>query len=520
MAESSNSLNASTRLCGLPWPARPDRVEGSLPVYDSIWIGDRAAAASDGERLESVDPVSGSVLAGFAAGSADDVDRAVGAARSALAGPWGSLPPARRGALLLDLADACRRHVDTLAELEMLDTGKPISAARGDMEGVAATLTYNAGAADKLEGISVPLGREFLDFTEAEPLGVTAHITPWNFPLGMAARSIAPALAAGCTTVIKPAEQTPLSTLALARMAKEAGFPEGVVNVVTGDGPRTGAMLAGHPGIDGVTFTGSIETGRRVGAAAGRNLRPAVLELGGKNPMIVFADADLEQAVESALEGAFDNCGQVCSSASRLLLEQAIAEDFLSRFVERAGRLRTGPGHENPDLGPLVSREQYERVRGHLSLAAEEGAHFLLGEPPAEWDGGGFFVHPAVLEPVSLDSQVATEETFGPVVTVYRFRGEDEALKVANRLPYGLAAGVHTASIDRALRLSRRLDAGTVWINGWFIGGVQAPTGGIKDSGFGRERGQEGLRHYLRIKNIGIHLGFGNGRMASGEDGG
>ncbi|MDE2789708.1 MAG: aldehyde dehydrogenase family protein [Paracoccaceae bacterium] len=504
---SSNPGCARARLGRMPWPGPPDRFDGSVPVYDSLWINGRATSASDGATLETVDPATGEVVARFALGTARDVDRAVRTARTALSGPWGAMTPETRGRRLLDLAAACRVHAEPLAELETLDTGKPMAASRGDVAGVAATLTYNAGAADKLEGTTVPLGRGFVDFTEAEPLGVTAHITPWNFPLGMAVRSLAPALAAGCTAVIKPAEQTPFTTLALARLAESTGFPPGVINVVTGDGPGTGAAVAGHPGVNGVTFTGSVETGRRVGAAAGQNLRPVVLELGGKNPLIVFADADLRAAVTTALDGAFDNSGQVCSSVSRLLLDEDIAEAFLSRFVEEAGRLRVGPAHEEPDLGPLISHEQYDRVRTHLDSAAGGDAQFLLGEPLPAWIAGGYFVKPVVLEPASLDSPVACEETFGPVVTVFRFSGENEAVRIANRLPYGLAAGIYTARIDRALGLARRLDVGTVWINGWFIGGVQAPTGGTKDSGFGRERGLEGIRSYLRIKNVGIEIG-------------
>ena len=322
----------------------------------------------------------------------------------------------------------------------------------------------------------------------------------------MAARSVAPAIAAGCTAVLKPAEQSPLTSFAFAALSAEAGFPPGVLNVLTGLGDEAGAELVKHPMIDGVTFTGSVATGRKVGSSAGRNLKPAVLELGGKNPLIVFADADLDRALDAAVEGAFDNSGQVCSSVSRLLVENRVKDEFLEMLVDRSRALKVGDGFGNVDLGPLVSAEQLEKVIGHIDQAAEFGARALLGGGRPAGLPKGYFIEPTIFDNVDANCRLAREETFGPVVSAFGFSHESEALEIANSLPYGLAAGIHTSDIDRALRLARRIEAGTVWINGWFIGGVQAPTGGVKDSGFGRERGIAGIRNYLSIKNIGVHI--------------
>ena len=479
---------------------------GVTQAVPSIHVGGAHRTASSGETFETIDPSSEKTLAHVARGGAEDVDAAVTAAREALDGLWGTMSPQDRHNALMTLAAAIEGHRDLLARLETLDCGKPLSASRGDVAGAVATLRYNAGAADKMHGISVPLGPDFVDFTELVPLGVTGHITPWNFPLGMAMRSLAPALAAGCTAVLKPAEQTPLTTLALADIAHQAGIPAGVINVVTGFGEEAGAALTAHPGVAGITFTGSVETGRVVGAAAGRGLKSVVLELGGKNPMIVFADADLDRAVDAAIEGGFDNTGQVCSSSSRLIVERSVKDAFLRRLVARAGTLVTAPGIEDRDLGPLVSAEQHAKVMDHISAARSDGARTLTGgDRPAGLDRG-YFVAPTVFDEVDPASRIAREETFGPVVTAFPFDTEEQAIALANALPYGLNAGLMTQDIDRALTLARRLEVGSVWINGWFIGGVQAPTGGVKDSGTGRERGLAGIANYLTIKNIGIAL--------------
>ena len=483
-----------------------DGRERDPPEIPSVFVDNCAQSARSGDLFETVNPATENVIALVSRGGAADVDVAAESARDSLKGEWGGFTPQRRGEMLFALADRIEAFSDSFARLETLDVGKPLTASRGDVAGAVATLRYNAGAADKMEGISVPLGGGFVDYTELEPIGVTGHIMPWNFPLGMAVRSVAPALAAGCASILKPAEQSPLTTLAFAALAAEAGFPPGIVNVVTGFGEEAGAALVAHGAVDGITFTGSVETGRQVGAMAGKMLKPAVLELGGKNPMIVFDDADLEWAVEAAVEGAFENSGQVCSSVSRLLLQDGIKGEFLDRFVAQSKKLKVAAGLDDADLGPLVSEEQYSKVIDHINLAQKGGARLLAGGARPRGMGKGFFVEPTVFDDVDPNGAMAREETFGPVVYVFGFSREEDAVGIANSLPYGLSAGIFTRDIDAALRLSRELEAGTVWINGWFIGGVQAPTGGIKDSGFGRERGLEGIRNYLQTKNIGIRV--------------
>ncbi len=503
MAASSSSVQNVRQLVSL---AGGGQHGDNPPVCNTIWTENSFGPAASGEEFLTIDPSTSAPIASVSRGGPTDIDVAVRAARRSLAGPWRMTTPQERGEMLHRLADIVADAVDELAALETLDVGKPLRDARGDVGGAVATLRYNAGAADKMEGATIPLGLHVIDYTELEPLGVTGHITPWNFPLGMAVRSLAPALAAGCTAVIKPAEQSPLTTTVLAELAREAGFPAGVINVVTGFGDEAGAALCKHPLVDGITFTGSVATGRKVASSAGRQLKPVVLELGGKNPLIVFDDARLDLAVKTAMEGAFDNCGQVCSSVSRLLLHNSIADQFLSRFIAEASQLKVGTGMQNVDLGPLVSAEQYDKVIGHIESAVDSGGELLLDGRVVAGNGSGFFCGPTIIDGVSLESTVARHETFGPVVTVFRFADEDEAAQMANALRYGLAAGIHTRDVNRALSLSRRLEAGSVWINGWFMGGVQAPTGGVKDSGYGRERGLEGIRNYFRIKNIAVNL--------------
>ena len=393
---------------------------------------------------------------------------------------------------------------DRLARLETLDVGKPLKDSLGDIDGVCATLRYNAGAADKMEGSTIPLANAFIDFTILEPLGVTAHIVPWNFPLGMAMRSMAPALAAGCTCVLKPAEQSPLSALGMADMAEKAGFPPGVINIVTGLGEEAGEALAKHPLVRGITFTGSVETGRRIMSSAAQGIKPVVLELGGKNPMIVFADADLDRAVSDAAMASFENCGQVCSSSSRYLLAPQIRDEFIDRLMAKASALSVGPGIDNHDLGPLVSAEQYDRVRHYIGSGAAESARLRIGGGRPSHLNRGYFVEPTIFDRVTPAMRIAREEIFGPVGVAMDIKSEDEAVEISNGLGYGLAAGVYTQDIGRALSLARRLEHGSVWINGWWMGGVQAPTGGMKESGIGRERGLAGVRNYLQIKNVAI----------------
>ncbi|TPK72168.1 aldehyde dehydrogenase [Mesorhizobium sp. B2-4-15] len=476
------------------------------PIPDAHFIAGQWCKSADGRTFETIDPSSEQVLAKVARGNASDIDKAVEAAHRAQRGDWRDVSPAERGRLIFKLADMLEMDAERFALLETLDVGKPVREALGDVRGVCATLRYNAGAADKMEGQTVPLGRDFVDFTMLEPVGITAHIVPWNYPLGMVARSVAPALAAGCTAVIKPAEQSPLTALAFAELCQRAGFPDGVVNVVAGFGEDAGAALVSHPLVRGITFTGSVATGRKIYSGAALGLKPVVLELGGKNPMIVFEDADLERAAFDALDGCFGNSGQVCSSSSRFLLHRSIRDEFLDRLAEGAAKLTVGRGLDNCDLGPLVSQEQYAKVRSYIEEGSRAGAKLRLGGGSPRGLDAGYFVEPTIFDAVDPASALAREEIFGPVAVALSFDAPDEALDMANGLDFGLVAGVYSRDISRALSFARDIEAGSVWINGWFIGGAQAPTGGIKDSGIGRERGLPGIRNYLSTKNIGIRL--------------
>jgi len=471
-----------------------------------LFVNNEWVDAAAGVTFATVDPATEEPIAAVARADAADVSRAVQAADAAMRGAWRQTAPMERGRLLFKLADMVAAHKDELARLETLDVGKPLKDSLGDVDGVVTTLRYNAGAADKMQGETIPLGLDVVDFTILEPLGVTAHIVPWNFPLGMAMRSLAPALAAGCTAVLKPAEQSPLSALKLGDLIREAGFPAGVVNIVTGFGEDAGDALVRHPLVRGISFTGSVETGRKILAAAAPGIKPAVLELGGKNPMIVFADADVERAVDDAAMATFENCGQVCSSTGRYLLHPKIRDEFLDRLQARAAKLSIGPGIDNHDLGPIVSKEQYARVTDYIAQGTRSGARLRHGGQRPRHLQRGYFIEPTLFDRVDARSAIAREEIFGPVGVAVDIAGEEEALAIANGLGYGLAAGVYTRDIGRAMRFARALDSGSVWINGWWLGGVQAPTGGVKESGIGRERGLAGIRNYLQIKNVAVRL--------------
>jgi aldehyde dehydrogenase (NAD+) len=479
-------------------------LDGSIP--DAHFIDGAWCRSADGRTFATIDPSTEQTIGMVARGSAADIDRAVQAAHRAQRGDWRRMAPAERGRLIFRIADLLEAEALRFALLETLDVGKPVKESLGDVRGVCATLRYNAGAADKMEGATIPLGHDTVDFTMMEPVGVTAHIVPWNYPLGMVARSVAPALAAGCTVVVKPAEQSPLTALAFAELCQRAGLPDGVVNVVTGYGNEAGAALVEHPLVRGITFTGSVATGRKIYSAASQGLKPVVLELGGKNPMIVFADADLKRAAFDALDGAFGNSGQVCSSSSRFLVHRSVRDAFVDLLAEGAAGLTVGAGLDNCDLGPLVSAQQHAKVGSYLDAGRQSGARLRLGGGRPSFLDAGYFVAPTVFDRVDPQSTVAREEIFGPVAVVLDFETDDEALQMANGLGFGLVAGVYSRDISRALTFARDIEAGSVWINGWFIGGVQAPTGGIKDSGVGRERGLPGIRNYLSIKNIGIRL--------------
>jgi aldehyde dehydrogenase (NAD+) len=470
------------------------------------YINGEWTAATNGATFETVDPATEEVIGLVARGTAADVEQAVAAARAAFEGVWWQTKPKERARLLFDLARAIEAEADTLAELETLDSGKPLPLSKKEVLSTARYFEFYAGAADKFYGDSIPLGPDYVDFTLREPMGVTAHIVPWNMPLNMVGRSVAPALAMGNTAVVKPAEQTPLTALKLAELMAQVGVPAGVYNVVTGFGQEAGAPLTEHPDIDSITFTGSVPTGRRIMEAAAKHIKPVVLELGGKSPHIIFADADLETAVVEASKGIFANCGQICSAGSRLVIDGRIKDAFLDKLVQRARQIRVGPGLESPDMGPLVSQEQYERVLNYIQIGQQEGAQLLTGGGRPDALERGYFVAPTLFDNVSPQATIAQEEIFGPVLSVLTFYDEEEALAIANGVQYGLVAGIFTNDLNRALRLATRIRAGQIYVNEYFAGGEETPFGGYKQSGFGREKGIDALYNYTQVKNVAIRL--------------
>lgn len=469
--------------------------------------GDWHQSAS-GERMEVFDPGRGAAFTSVAAGNAADIDRAVTAAAKALRGDWGRLAPAGRGRILARAAALVREEAERLAIVETLDAGKLLAEARGDIAGVARAFEYYAGACDKLHGESIPLGPDYLGYTIAEPVGVAAQIIPWNYPLSTLARGLAPALAAGCAVVAKPAEQTPLTALMLADLLVRAGLPPGVFNVVTGTGAAAGAPLVAHPGIAHVTFTGSVATGIAVMKAAADNVTRLVLELGGKSPVIVLGDADLDAALEGVLGAIFENAGQICSAGSRLVIERSIHARFVERLAERARAMRLGHGLGSADMGPVNAPAQRDRIAGFVDRARARGARVLAGGHAATdpATGQGWFYAPTILDDLPPDDEAVREEIFGPVLAVQIAEDADHALALANGTDYALVAGVYTRDFSTAHRLARGIDAGQVYINEYFAGGIEMPFGGNRRSGFGREKGLEALRSYCKLKSVAARL--------------
>ena len=472
-----------------------------------LLIGGRRLPAQSGRYFETLDPANEQVITHVAEADAADIDAAVASARAALEGEWGHMRAADRGNALLRLADLIRQNQDALIELESLDSGKPVSAIkRQDLPAVLDTLTYYAGWADKINGQVIPARPDALTYTVREPMGVVGAIIPWNFPLMIGMWKIAPALACGCTVVLKPAELTPLTALKIGELALAAGFPPGVLNVVPGFGRTAGAALVDHPDVDKITFTGSPVVGRQILRGAAGNLKRVTLELGGKSANIIFPDADIDAAVKAAGSGIFFNTGQVCSAGSRILVHEDIYDDVVERLVNRAKGVRVGnPRDTSTAMGPLVSQVQMDRVLEYIAIGRREGAQIAVGG--ARLGDSGYFVGPTVFAGVDHQMRISQEEIFGPVATVIRFKDDEDALRIANGTKYSLAAGVWSADVTRVHRFVRRLKAGTVWANTYGPTDVRLPWGGARDSGFGREHGDEAIANFTEPKAVWINTG-------------
>jgi betaine-aldehyde dehydrogenase len=478
----------------------------AVKTYEN-YVNGQWVSSSTGQTFPVFDPSTEEVIAHVAAASANDVDKAAKAARAAFdSGPWPATTAQDRGRILFKLAEKIRQNQPMLAELESRNTGKPIVEAEYDIGDVATCFEYYGGLANKVNGNVMPVPANALSFTLREAVGVAGQIIPWNYPLLMAAWKLAPALAAGCTCVLKPAEQTPLTALEFANWLEEAGLPPGVVNIVNGEGEVAGAALVSHPGVDKIAFTGSAAVGRIIVKSAADTLKRVTLELGGKSPNVFFADADWEAAVDGALFGVFINQGEVCSAGSRILVEKKIYPKFVEAMTEKAKRIKLGaPLDRDTKMGPLVSKEQYDRVTSYMEIGKKEAKTAIGGGRPKAFSKG-FYVEPTIFYDVDNSARIAREEIFGPVASVIPFENEADAIKIANDTPYGLAGAVWTRDIYKAFRIVKSMRAGIIWVNHMQPTYVEAPWGGYKQSGFGRELGPWGLEEYLETKQVYVNL--------------
>ena len=475
-------------------------------MTELLIINGERVSASDGGTFDVFDPSTGELLATVAKATKADVSRAVAAAHGAMASKtWGGLPPAERGRIMNRIAQAVRDRAEELATLESRDNGKPLRQARTDVQVAARYFEFFAGIADKIMGNTIPLGPGYLDFTVREPIGVSAQIVPWNYPIQIGARGVAPALAAGCAVVLKPSSEAPMTALRLGEIGLACGLPPGALNVIPGTGSEAGVALASHPDINQLTFTGSVDVGIGVAKMAADNVVPVVMELGGKSPNVVFADADLDLAAAGVANAIFQNAGQTCSAGSRLLIERNAHDAFVAKLVERATAMRVGPGVSDPDMGPIISKKQLETVERYVGVGAGEGAKVAAGgaRPSDPGLGNGYYFQPTLLDRVTPDMRVAQEEIFGPVLAMIEFDDIEQAVEIANRSQYGLVSGIWTRYINKAMSLASRIKAGQVYINTYGAGGgVELPFGGYKKSGYGREKGLESLASYTQVKNV------------------
>lgn len=485
----------------------PDALQAEWPsahYIDGAWV-----KPASGELMDTFDPGKAEPHTRFAAGTSDDVAAAVAAASRAQKTVWGRSLPAERGRILMRAAELIRGDIERLARAEVLDSGKTLDEARGDVRGSARAFEYYAGAADKQEGKAYPLGPDYTSYSIEQPVGVTAHIVPWNYPLSTASRSIAPALAAGCAAVVKPAEQTPLTALLLAEILVRAGLPHGVCNVVTGTGIAAGAPLVSHPDIRHVTFTGSTVTGINVMKAAAQNVASVTLELGGKSPNILLADADMDLALDNVIGAIFENAGQICSAGSRLVIERAIHAEFIERLVGRVCQLRIGHGlTPGVNFGAVNSKEHLAKITSYVDGARARGVELVTGgnvtsDPET---GKGWFFEPTIFDAVDWSDPIVQEEIFGPVLAVQVVDSVEEAVAAANCTDYALVAGLFTKNLANAHRIARDVDAGQVFVNEYFAGGVETPFGGNRRSGIGREKGLIALASYCRTKSVTMRI--------------
>jgi aldehyde dehydrogenase (NAD+) len=477
------------------------RITQTNLLIDNEWV-----SSTEGGTFETLNPATGDAIATVAAGTAADIDRAVKAARRALEeGPWSSMDAADRGRLLFKLADLVEANATELAALESLNSGKTINDAQGDIAGVAATLRYYGGWADKIEGRTVPVRGSFLSYTLRTPVGVVGQIIPWNFPLLMLAWKWGPALACGNTIVMKPAEQTPLTALRLGELAIEAGFPPGVINLVNGYGETAGAALVVHPDVDKIAFTGHVDTAKIIQKAAADSLKRVTFELGGKSPNVIFADADMDKAVAGAFHAIYFHGGQCCTAGSRLFVEEKVHREVVERLAAKAKERRVGdPLDPSTEQGPQVSQEQLDKILGYVDIGQKQGAKLVTGGHRK--GRNGFFVEPTIFDNVADEMAIARDEIFGPVVSVLPFRSFNEVVQRANRTYYGLAAAIWTKDIDKAHLYAKRVKAGTVWVNCYHVVDTTTPFGGFKQSGQGRENGEAALEHYTELKTVTVKL--------------